>query len=321
METQRIKRILKGYLSGNSNPETREQVENWYQSFETDEPKALSQEKETDIREEIWNRIEPEINERSGQTRRILPLWLKIAALFILIPGICWIFFKRTDAPHTQCCYTEITAKTGEQKNVQMSDGTLLVLNSGSSIRIQKDFSKERKVEIIDGEVFFDVKKDIARPFIITSGKITTKVLGTAFNISAYKELSTMSVGVTGGRVSVSAGDRILDILDGGRQLTYSKSDGSFHVGTIDRGLLSWRAGNLVLNDASFGDMATLMKKNFGIRIISEDETIRKTTKYTTMLPTSLKPVEAAEVLAAIHNLKIRKEQDTIYFYKTPGRN
>jgi len=61
--------------------------------------------------------------------------------------------------------------------------------------------------------------------------------------------------------------------------------------------------------------MAAIMKKNFGVYVITHDDTI-KNTRYTTELQTSLSPMEALQVLAAIHHLKIKEENKKIRLYK-----
>ncbi len=316
MDVQRVKQILRNYLSGNSSPKEKERVDNWYQSFEAGAGKNFSEEEEDLVKHEIWSRIEPVVSGKTPRSISLLSVLLRIAALIVLISGITWILIQRFDRiPYQKSLYSEIYTGPGERKNITMSDGTLLVVNAGSHIRVQNNFSLERRVEILDGEVYFDVKKDAVRPFIITTGAMTTRVLGTAFNISAYRDISKMSVGVIRGKVRVSSKGRILQVLGKNDQLTYNKKKNTFKVGAVESGLLSWREGKLVLNDISFNDMAVLMEKNFGVKIYGE-ASLLKANRYTTELTTIMGAEKAMEVLAAIHNLKVKRSGNIFYLSK-----
>ncbi|PWG78241.1 FecR family protein [Pararcticibacter amylolyticus] len=312
MKTQRVKQVFRDYLSGKSKAKERGEVDKWYQSFDAERIRPLSDEEEAGVKEDIWERI---MNE-SGQGKVVksfrLPGWLKAAALLVAVSAACWILLRKDGRSPVNARYTEITTGPKERKNIRLSDGTLLSLNAGSTIRIQDDFSKERRVTIIDGEVFFDVKTDPSRPFTVSSGKVTTNVLGTSFNVSAYQELSRLTVEVLSGKVKVLPGDTQSNILERGQQLVYDKKTKSVSVRNKKEDA-AWTKGSLLFDDLSFDDMAVLMKKGFGVSIVAEDETIRKTTRYTTILPVTMSASEAVDILAAIHNLKVRRSNNVFY--------
>jgi ferric-dicitrate binding protein FerR (iron transport regulator) len=83
----------------------------------------------------------------------------------------------------------------------------------------------------------------------------------------------------------------------------------------LDESLTAWQDGRLMLNDLSFYEMTAIMQKNYGIEIETTTDAILHT-RYTTELLIAMSPTEAAEVLAAIHNLKLRKKGNTILLYK-----
>jgi ferric-dicitrate binding protein FerR (iron transport regulator) len=174
---------------------------------------------------------------------------------------------------------------------------------------------KERRLEIVDGEVFFDVKSNPAAPFIVESGPLTTTVLGTSFNIAAYEAVNRMSVAVTDGKVSVHSADGTANVLAKDQALTYDRAKDNITIDALDKSLLGWREGTLVLNDASFDDLVVLMQKNYGLQLTTSQYKIRAT-RYTTELSTAMDPVKAAEVLAAIHNLKIEVTGHVVTLYE-----
>jgi ferric-dicitrate binding protein FerR (iron transport regulator) len=315
LEVKNIRKLLKEYLLGNATDNDIKMVDNWYQSFENEVPVKLSAQEAAATKEEIWEKIAPSITvERKVWT---MPRYMKVAAMLAVVAGAGLTFFllnKKETAP-TQIAYTTISTNIGERKTITTKDGSVLTLNAGSTIRIQDDFSKQRNIDIVDGEVFFDVKKDAERPFTITSGSLTTTVLGTAFNINAYKGINKIDIGVVSGKISVAKDANTLSVLEKSQGLEYNKTTQTFKAVAVDDNMLAWKEGRVVLNDISFDEMSLLMKKNFGINITTNDKSIRNT-NYTTELFTTMKPEAAAEVLAAIHGLKIRKQDNQIFLYK-----
>jgi ferric-dicitrate binding protein FerR (iron transport regulator) len=139
--------------------------------------------------------------------------------------------------------------------------------------------------------------------------------LGTSFDVSAYTGLKKIRVGVVTGKVSVKRDTTTLDVLTKSRQLNYNTETHTYTTGTTNASLLAWQQGRVELNDLSFGEMAVMMKKNFGIDVLTHDSRIEQT-KYTTELSASMTAGEAMEVLAAIHQLTIEKIDAHTYILK-----
>ncbi|RXF70220.1 FecR family protein [Arcticibacter tournemirensis] len=315
MTSEEVKKLFRQYLSRNISDGQKEAVEYWYHSFESEEPLMLSDEKEKQIKEEIWNRIVPALSEPLPNHRNIESFWVNIAAMLIVICSIVFLVSKR-HFPHSSRpdLFTEVHTKSGERKKLILSDGSVIMLNVGTKIRISNDFSRLRTVKILDGEVYFDVRKDPSRPFLILNGKITTKVLGTAFNISAYQDLSKMSIAVHSGTVQVSS-SKTASILRKEEMFTYDRKSKTSKVEKVGAKILSWQHGVLLLDDVSFEDMVILMEKNFTVKIEANQRFLTKT-RYTATLPTSMSPIKAVEVIAAIHNLKIKQLNGTFLLFR-----
>ncbi|QHS59570.1 FecR family protein [Chitinophaga agri] len=311
MQTEKLKRILRQYLLGQAKEKESTVIEYWYESFDNEPVNTLSSQEEENLRLEIWRTIQPEIHIRKVHyPKRNLAA---AAAVALLLAGSITAYLltrKAVDSP-----YTTISTAIGEKKTIQLTDGSRLLLNAGSTVRIPADMTRERKLDIVDGEVFFDVKGDPAIPFIVQSGPLTTTVLGTSFNISAYASLNRVSVAVTQGKVSVARESGKAATLIKDQALTYDRKKDSTYLETLDRNMLEWQQGTLVLNDVSFNDMVVLMQKNFGITVTTQVQRIRDT-RYTTELSATMEPVKAAEVLAAIHRLKIKVTGHEVLLYE-----
>lgn len=311
METEKLKRILRQYLLGQAKEKENNVIENWYESFDNEPVTSLNSTEEEHIRQEIWRKIQPEVYTRKVHyLRRNLAAAAAVALL--LAGGLTGYFLTRKSATSA---YTTVTTAIGQKKTIQLADGSRLMLNAGSTVRIPENMDEERRLDIVDGEVFFDVKGNPDVPFIVESGPLTTTVLGTSFNVSAYKSLNKMSVAVTDGKVSVVRENSKADVLVKNEALTYDRKKGTVAVEALDTSLLGWQQGTLVLNDVSFEDMVVLMQKNYGITLTTTVQRIQET-RYTTELSTAMEPVKAAEVLAAIHHLKIKVTGHEVTLYE-----
>jgi transmembrane sensor len=298
LENSKLKQLFRQYLLGKA-PEPQSRVLNrWYESFDHDPPLELSEYEETQLGEEIWQKVKP-----AGLTaKRIYIRVARVAAVVLLAVGAGIVFW-----PKQKLSYTEIVTIAGERKTIALKDGSTMTVNAGSTIRF-----KDRQVQIQDGEVFFEVATNAGTPFQVESGPVTTTVLGTSFNVSAYQHLHTLEVGVVSGKVLVKSSNTE-NIVEKGQSLIYDKN----HQKAVLSGLTTpaWQQGKLLLNDVSFDEMVILMQKNFGINIIAEAETV-KSTRYTTELSTVMEPLKAAQVLAAIHGLKVKTRGTDILIYE-----
>ncbi|MEX6688606.1 FecR domain-containing protein [Danxiaibacter flavus] len=314
MDKTQIRHLFKRYINGRANGPEQNLVNYWYRSFD-DEVLDINDAEKKQIKAEIWGDIQQRIsfNKSYRQKRN---WWLRAAAVLLpLLLGagiLYYLAYYRNSAVQT---FTTYTTGTGERKMLRMKDGTVLNLNAGSTIRIADDLSKERIVDLIDGEVFFDVHKQKGTPFVIKNQAITTTVLGTAFNISAYRNIQTFSIAVVRGSVQVADDGHCLKQLQKNEELVFNRNSRSFIVKPTEDRVLDWQKGYLVLNDVPFDEMAILVEKNFGVIITTNHDKIKKS-RYTTQLSTEMKPMEAAEVLAAIHHFKISGGSNHILFYE-----
>ena len=96
-----------------------------------------------------------------------------------------------------------ISTAVGEQRSITLADGSLIKLNTRTTIRHRFDEST-RRVELIEGEALFDVARDEQQPFIVTAGATEVRVLGTSFNVYKQSDLEA-TVSVLEGRVTVRA--------------------------------------------------------------------------------------------------------------------
>lgn len=135
--------------------------------------------------------------------------WLKVAATIFLVLSVgIYIgnnvnFWQKGLSKNFPSKVTE-TQNNGNQPLVlKLGDGTAVTLKKGSKLLVASDFGLQNRKVYLSGEAFFEVKKDPQRPFLVYAGGIVTKVLGTSFNVRAYKNEAKTLVAVRTGRVTV----------------------------------------------------------------------------------------------------------------------
>ena len=128
-----------------------------------------------------------------------------------------WMITNRTEQPTVEepvIAYEEFSTPSGQRALLKLHDGTTVWLNARSTLRYPNHFGKnERKVEL-DGEAFFEVKQNGKVPFVISTEKANIKVLGTKFNVFAYKGHEEFNTSLVEGSVKVYQGESDADALD-----------------------------------------------------------------------------------------------------------
>ena len=135
--------------------------------------------------------------------------WLKVAAMLTMALAVTYLLVNPfSDEKSTPAVADVMVTKhcpAGAKLTFILDDGTKAILNSGSAITFPQKFADTVRRVQLQGEAFFEVKKDVDRPFKVISGPIETRVLGTAFNVKAYEGDDRVSVAVLEGKVRVSS--------------------------------------------------------------------------------------------------------------------
>ncbi|RYY30981.1 MAG: DUF4974 domain-containing protein [Chitinophagaceae bacterium] len=166
---------------------------------------------------------------------------------------------------------TSQTARS-EKRFLLLPDGTQVWLNAASILEFPEKFSGgERKVSLT-GEAFFDVKHADSVPFIITTGKVSTLVVGTAFNIKAYPDQEKITVSVKRGKVNVRYSDNKVAVLERGQQVSIETTTTRAKQKAIkDEETAAWQKGYLLFDDETVGDILAYLEKVYDVSVQFQD--------------------------------------------------
>ena len=117
-----------------------------------------------------------------------------------------------TETSVEKLVYNTLKIPYGKRFELQLSDGTVVHLNSGTTLKYPVKFiAGENRQVFLDGEAFFDVTKDKKHPFVVNADKLNVRVLGTHFNVSSYPEDAQTDVVLVEGSVGLYRGNETFD--------------------------------------------------------------------------------------------------------------
>lgn len=156
------------------------------------------------------------------------------------------------------------TKHNPKKQVIHLSDGSTVILNSNSTLSYPKEFTDAERVVILNGEAFFDIKKNAGKPFKVITGDVVTTVLGTSFNIKAYSNDHMIAVSVLTGKVAVSNKEKILATLEPNDQLIFDKEEQSAQQQIVDiNKTISWKPVNIKLENASLIQVMESLSKTY----------------------------------------------------------
>lgn len=214
----------------------------------------------------------PQPANRTRQAVRLLPLFLRIAA--VLIPAVIalwWWQGKRESAG------THIAAQTayGERREIQLPDGSAVQLNQLSELSFRE--SDTARFVILSGEAFFEVKHQAGKPFIIQSGEARTTVLGTSFNVRAYPGEDQVEVSVATGKVQVEAAmaPEQKAVIQAGQAVAVQKDSRRITVAEdLAANAAAWKNRRLSFRETRVSEVAGALERYFNVSIRLEDPDI-----------------------------------------------
>jgi len=127
----------------------------------------------------------------------------RVAAALLFLVGAASVLFYFSSQNVDSVKMMKVVTTWAERKQIKLADGSHVWLGPASSLECPERFTGNQREVKLKGEAFFEVAKDKNHPFIIHSGNINTKVLGTSFNIKAYQDQADIVVTVLTGKVAV----------------------------------------------------------------------------------------------------------------------
>ncbi|MEX0660584.1 MAG: FecR domain-containing protein [Balneolaceae bacterium] len=295
-------KIVKKFFNNQATPEETQDVLDW---FETAEGKQYLKERldvdaglmdRRELRDmvpelksdKLFDSIKYDIRRKNNVFSIRRNDWLgytvKAAASILVI--LTASFFAITQQRYEAEQVVEIEPiifQTEEEQNreIKLGDGTMVRLNSNSTLIVSNDFMNGDREVTLTGEGYFDVAHDTEHPFVIRANRSTIEVLGTAFNVRSLSHQDNDQVAVVDGKVSfknasLASAEQIAVILSKGQYGYLDNTEGTIEVDEIAvDNYLAWRSGELIFEDLTLGQVCVQLNRLYSIECSYKDEEIK----------------------------------------------
>lgn len=275
----------------------------------------------------VFERIKSQIN-IPGESNLIVRkgkssyTWLKIAAV-LAIALAAVLLYNRGNIFSTQPDLLSVQTKAAEVKTIVLADGSTVKINAGSSLKYPARFKNDTREVYLSGEAFFEVQKDAAHPFIVHTEQLAIKVLGTQFDVKAYKNDTFTETTLIRGKVSVSLennSDQTF-ILKPNDKFILSNGKGSVSQLTLFNGSgadkiveTAWLNHELIFKNNRFDEVAKLFERWYGIKVNFKEPELKAIQFTGHFEKESL--TEALNVLKLIENFNYSVKGKNVYIYR-----
>jgi len=237
--------LSKRYLDGQATVEEERLLQQWMEGQRPEPELEWSGHEAKVIRQRMWKNVLAGIP-RAGRVRKFWAIVPGMAAAACLLAVLWWYKGDEGDLKgraDTVASVThqgiEVANTTSSEQPIKLSDGTLVRLKPGSRLRYEKSFNGQRREVFLQGEAFFQVKRNPLKPFVVHAGDLVTEVLGTSFLVRQRPGSNTTEVAVASGKVSVytrnTGSDRQRNgvILTPNQQVSYDASTRNITTGIV----------------------------------------------------------------------------------------
>lgn len=164
---------------------------------------------------------------------------------------------------------TLVTTAIGEKKEVVLSDGTKIIVNSNSALSYPTEFIGVTREVVLKGEAFFDVAENKELPFIVNTNEgMNIKVLGTTFNVKSYPEDQIIETTLVTGKVEVvERNDNKTVFLYPSQRATYVKTDDKLIIDKVNtEKYISWKDGKLIYDETPLREVIKGLERAYNIK-------------------------------------------------------
>jgi len=174
--------------------------------------------------------------------------------------------------------FNQLVIPYGKRSKLFLSDGTKVILNSGSRIIYPVNFPGGKREVYLEGEAYLKVAHNPKSPFYVKTNEMALKVLGTEFNVNTYKEDDNSSVVLVNGCVEAHINKEKI-LLEKNERLTINKSFNKIEKEVVDvREYISWKDGWMYCNNESIDEIATKLSRYYNLDISFQDKQAQKLT-------------------------------------------
>ncbi|MCF6297082.1 MAG: FecR domain-containing protein [Flavobacteriaceae bacterium] len=223
-------------------------------------------------------------------------------------------YIKKTSTE--KLVHNTIKVPYGKQLQLELSDGTMVYLNAGTTLKFPVAFLKDGKRQVyLTGEAYFDVSEDKSRPFIVNVQRLNVEVLGTKFNVNFHPEDTAINVVLVEGSVNLLTPDVPQSkeiILFPNQKGTLSHNTSKIIVSNVDVDLYTaWMKNRLVFRYISFDHILKRLERHYNVEIENTNVELGKD-----IFNASFDEIKIDSILSFFndtHNIKYKIENNKVF--------
>jgi transmembrane sensor len=315
--------LLTRSLTGEANQEELELVRHWTEASDANRKqyeefmKVLSAADKTSKHQNIdvdaeWMRhiktFNPSVTKYPSGKSITLATVFKVAASVLLIIGFSYFGWRYMSQK-------SVKTNIAETNEMILPDGSKVTINARSKLTYhKKDFGKASRIVSLEGEAFFEVQKNPKLPFIIKLDGAEVKVLGTSFNVRAYKDMDKIEITVAEGKVTLyeKGMEQKQVVVIKGEKATFNKSLKLVQKQmNDDRNFISWKTRLIVFDNDSLSLISKTLSNVYHKNFVIQNPRLNHCTVTTTFENKDIQTV--LNVLKRTLDITIEEKDDDIY--------
>ena len=270
--------------------------------------------------ENFRNRVESqkEIQSTSRGGFSLSALWRYAAVVAIIIAVGCISYWQGEVNVKDTFADISVEAPLGSKTKLYLPDGTLVWLNAGSRITYLQGFGVDnRKVEL-EGEGYFEVKRNEKIPFFVKTKDLQLQVLGTKFNFRDYPEDHEVVVSLLEGKVGLNnlLREEKEAVLSPDERAVLNKANGLLTVESVTASNASqWTDGYLFFDEELLPDIAKELERSYNVKIHIANDSLKTFRFYGNFVRREQNIQEVLEALASTEKMQYKIEERNITIY------
>lgn len=270
--------------------------------------------------ENFRNRVESqkEIQSTSRRGFSLSALWRYAAVVAIIIAVGCISYWQGDVNVKDTFADISVEAPLGSKTKLYLPDGTLVWLNAGSRMTYSQGFGVDnRKVEL-EGEGYFEVKRNEKIPFFVKTKDLQLQVLGTKFNFRDYPEDHEVVVSLLEGKVGLNnlLREEKEAVLSPDERAVLNKANGLLTVESVTASNASqWTDGYLFFDEELLPDIAKELERSYNVKIHIANDSLKTFRFYGNFVRREQNIQEVLEALASTEKMQYKIEERNITIY------
>lgn len=315
MDKKEILALLSKYRQGKCDDEEIRKIHLWYESINHDSEFSLTAHEKQLLENKLLKNIRREINNSEPEIIEIQEnrSWWRTSFVYSgiaasLIIGIFYLLFFNNQKRNEKALAGSLISvsptsklvikknETSESKQIRLSDNSLVTMSPGSEITYPEEFEGGKREVQLKGNAFFQVTKNESKPFLVYSGKLITKVLGTSFWIKTNEKDMALEVEVITGKVSVFENNMVIEsdpeaahtdksnngvLLTPNQRVTYFSESGHLLTSIVAKPVVIEDrkvSARLNFNNTPLPEIIAILHQEYGIEIVFANDRLEKCT-------------------------------------------